>query len=94
MILSLKYLVLDVNISIQSDKSLVLSQAATIFQWIKPGSPPSLKLIPGENTGLSFSVTPVVCIHIDYSKPVEVHFRFIDSVQCMYRTFVVAFTLF
>ena len=36
-ILSLKYLVLDFNISIQSDKSLVLSQAATIFQWIKPG---------------------------------------------------------
>ena len=32
MILSLKYLVLDVNIIIQSDKSLVLGQAATIFQ--------------------------------------------------------------
>ena len=36
-ILSLKYLVLDVNIIIQSDKSLVLGQAATISQRIDPG---------------------------------------------------------
>ena len=44
-ILSLKYLVLDVNISIHSDRSLILSQAATIFQWIKPSGPPKLKYL-------------------------------------------------
>ena len=53
-ILSLKYLVLDVNISIQSDRSLVLSQAEKIFQWIKPGGPPSFKYTVACLTGQSW----------------------------------------
>ena len=58
---------LDVNISIHLDRSLILSQAATTFQWIiKPGSPPSLKYLGRTLIGFEL-VRPLICVP---SKPV------------------------